>query len=284
MSGFYADNSRIRVLETVGGTDETVFDTDEDMPHIVGTATVNNVSVDFADLTQTQSYSFYDYCSSNTCVGTEWVFEYNYTAGFYQLASRYVSAQWYWETDYWTWPSSSQRVYVSGFTEWFYEWVPATYSYDRVTNTVYDACCESTVYVYDIDARESANTQNLATIPVDEDGNTIPVDFIVVQATGSRTRNGKDPRFDQALPTTVPSKTFSFQGSVLLESSGKANGDSFMRRIMSVFVSGGQLKLKSQESVATLRRGANDSAFPHADESRSTYNFNFKVFFGRFKS
>ena len=286
MSGFYADNSRIRVLETVGGVDETVFDTDEDMPHIVGTATLNNVTVDFANLTETSSYSFTDYCSSNSCIGYEWNYVTNYTPSNWFYDSRYVFGTWNYERTYsyfgggWTY----QRVTTPGFTEYFRVYESGFYTYDREFVTVYDACCTSDVYIYDVDARESSNTQNLANIPVDEDGNAIPVDFIVVQATGSRTTDGKDPRFNQALPSTVPTKTFSFQGSVLLESSGKANGDSFMRRIMSVFVSGGRIKLKSQESVGALTRGANDSAFPHIGQTRSTYNFNFKVFFGRFKS
>ena len=81
----------------------------------------------------------------------------------------------------------------------------------------------------------------------------------------------------------MPSKTFSFQGSVLLESSGKANGDSWFRRIMSVFPNSGKLKLKIQESVATLYRGAQNQAFPHIGETRSTYSFDFKVFFGKFR-
>lgn len=285
MSGFFADSGRIRVLETVSSVDETVFDTNEDMPHIVATANVNSVAVDFANLAQTQNYSFYDYCSSNTCIGYEWTFATNYHSGTWTYDSRYVFGTWSYERTYsyfqgWTY----ERVSTSGFTEYFRVFSPGFFTYDRTFSTVFNECCEATVYQYSIDAREASGTQNLVALPVDEDGNTVPIDFVVVQATGSRTTNGKDPRFNQALPTTVPLKTFSFQGSVLLESSGKANGDSFLRRIMSVFISGGQLKLKSQESVGTLARGANNNAFPHVAESRSTYNFNFKVFFGRFKS
>ena len=284
MSGFFADNGRIQVKETSGNVEEIVFDTEEGMPHIVGTANINNVSVDFTNLSQTQAYSFTDYCSSNTCIGYEWNFVVNYTPPVWRYEGQYTPGTW-----------SYQRTY-SYFNGWTYERVstygtftyvrvtdPGFYTYDREFVTVFDACCVSDVYLYSVDANESSSTVNIANLPTDESGNTVPVDFIVVQATGSRTRNGKDPRFNQALPSTVPTKTFSFQGSVLLESSGKANGSSFMRRIMSVFVSGNKLKLQSQQSVASLARGANDSAFPHAAEARSTYNFNFKVFFGRFK-
>jgi len=285
MSGFFADSGRIRITDGASGSEEVVFDTEEGMPHIVGTANINNVGVDFTNLTQTQSYAFTDYCSSNTCIGFEWNFVTNYTPPNWFYDSRYVFGTWNYERTYsyfqgWTY----QRVFTSGFTEYFRVYEPGFYTYDREYVTVFDACCVSDVFSYSINANESSNTVDIATLPTDEDGNTVPVDFIVVQATGSRTRNGKDPRFNQALPSTVPTKTFSFQGSVLLESSGKANGSSFMRRIMSVFVSGNKLKLTSQQSVASLARGAYDSAFPHAAEARSTYNFNFKVFFGRFKS
>lgn len=284
MSGFFADNGRIQVKETSGNVEEIVFDTEEGMPHIVGTANINNVSVDFTNLSQTQAYSFTDYCSSNTCIGYEWNFVTNYTPPNWFYDSRYVFGTWNYERTYsyfqgWTY----QRVSTPGFTEYFRVYEPGFYTYSREFVTVFNACCVSDVYLYSIDANESSSTVDIASLPTDESGNTVPVDFIVVQATGSRTRNGKDPRFNQALPSTVPTKTFSFQGSVLLESSGKANGSSFLRRIMSVFVSGNKLKLQSQQSVASLARGANDSAFPHAAEARSTYNFNFKVFFGRFK-
>jgi hypothetical protein len=285
MSGFYADSGRIKVLETVGAVDETVFDTDEDMPHIIGTANVNNVTVDFAALPETQNFAFTDYCSSNTCLGWEWTFVYDYVFPTWTYSYVWVPGGFSYERVYdyfsgWTY----QSVYTPGFYELARVTEPGYYTYTRVFNTVYTACCTSAVYEYTIDAREQANTQNLITLPVDEDGNTVPIDFVVVQATGSRTTDGKDPRFNQALPSTVPAKTFSFQGSVLLESTGKANGDSFMRRIMSVFVSGNQLKLKSQESVGTLARAVYNAPFPHVGDSKSTYSFNFKVFFGRFKS
>jgi len=51
MSGFTANNSRIHVVETVSSVDQTVFDTNDDMPHIVGTATLSNVTADFAVMT-----------------------------------------------------------------------------------------------------------------------------------------------------------------------------------------------------------------------------------------
>lgn len=275
MSGFTASNSRIRVIETVNNVDETVFDTDDDMPHIVGTTYLTNVAVDFDDLTETQNYV------DEMCAATftnELVAVWN-PAVWYSFTV-YTPGTWTWQYDFFY--SSTNRVttpgtftfdrdYTAGFTSFEYQWV-------------YNPCGTYVPYYeYSIDAEEYSSVTNLANLPTDEDGTALDVDFIIVQATGSRTTDGYDPRFNQALPTTVPSKTFSFQGSVLLESSGRANGDSWLRRIMSVYASGTKLKLKVQESVAELTRDAYDSAFPHRTDTRSTYSFNFKVFFGKFR-
>lgn len=275
MSGFTATNSRIRVVETVNNVDETVFDTDNDMPHIVGTAYVANQTVDFDNLTQTKNY-VQDVCSPT------------YTL---ELVSVYIPGQWTYEyvlvLGEWTWvynwsDNSYDRVYTPSFYDLQRVYIPATFGFDY--EYVYDPCGTFVAqYQYSVDAEEYSSVTNLTALPTDEDGNAIDIDFVIVQATGSRTTAGKDPRFNQALPTTVPSKTFSFQGSVLLESSGKANGNSWFRRIMSVYPSGSQLKLKIQESVAQLMRGTTDDGFPHISSTRSTYNFNFKIFFGKFR-
>jgi hypothetical protein len=275
MSGFTASNSRIRVVETVNNVDETVFDTDNDMPHIVGTAYVANQTVDFDNLTQTQNY-VQDVCSPT------------YTL---ELVYVYIPAQWNYEyvlvPGQWTFTynwyfGSYQRVYTPASYELQRVYVPATFGFEY--QWVFDPCGTYVAqYQYSVDAEEYSSVVNLTALPTDEDGNAIDIDFVIVQATGSRTTAGKDPRFNQAMPTTVPSKTFSFQGSVLLESSGKANGNSWFRRIMSVYPSGSQLKLKIQESVAQLMRGTTDDGFPHINDTRSTYNFNFKIFFGKFR-
>lgn len=275
MSGFTASNSRIRVVETVNNVDETVFDTDNDMPHIVGTAYVANQTVDFDNLTQTQNY-VQDVCAPTYTLELVQI----YVPAQWTYQNVLVPAQWTWV---WNWSSMSyqrvfipatfanQRVYIPATFDWEYQWV-------------FDPCGTYVAqYQYSVDAEEYSSVTNLTALPTDEDGNAIDIDFVIVQATGSRTTAGKDPRFNQALPTTVPSKTFSFQGSVLLESSGKANGNSWFRRIMSVYPSGSQLKLKIQESVAQLMRGTTDSGFPHINDTRSTYSFNFKIFFGKFR-
>jgi hypothetical protein len=273
VSAFEADNSRIRVTEKVSGVDETVFDTDDDMPHIVGTAQVNNQTVDFAQMSQTEHY--YDqiswseqqceqvYVTTNewvTTCGWQTTCAHEYVCGGfpYSCGMEYVCSNNY--------VCENELVTTS---EWVNQCSWVQVFADR--------------YRWAIDADENSSTINIANIPTDETGSTVDVDFIVVQATGARTRHGKDPRFNQVLPTSVPTKTFSFQGSVLLESSGRANGDSWMRRIVSVYRSGSKVKMRVQESIAQLNRDAFDASFPHAADTRSTYNFNFKVFFGKFR-
>jgi len=275
MSGFTASNSRIRVVETVSNVDETVFDTDNDMPHIVGTTYLSNVAVDFDDLDETQNYVGEE-CSPTYTLETVLV----WNPAVWDFTWVWNPGSWDWVYN-WSYSTtdrvstygffSQERVYTPGFYEWQSEWV-------------YDPCGTYVPYYeYSVDAEEYSSVTNIANLPTDEDGTALDIDFVIVQATGTRSTGGKDPRFNQALPTTVPTKTFSFQGSVLLESSGEASGDSWFRRIMSVYPSGNKLKLKVQESVKSISRGAYNSGFPHIDESRSTYSFNLKVFFGKFR-
>ena len=223
MSKFVADNSRIQITETVSGVDQTVFDANDDMPHIVGTSQINNQTISFAAMSQTE----------------------------HQTVQKWVEIPGY------------GYQYI-----WHYRWA--------------------------IDPAENSSIIDIANVPTDEDNNTIDVDFIVVQATGTRTVNGKDPRFNQALPSTIPSKTFSFQGSVLLEASGEVNGASWMRRIVSIYRSGAKIKMKVQESIARLDRDIEfykfnavnpsaESKFPHIADTASTYSLNITLFFGKFR-
>lgn len=267
MSGFTASSSRIRVVETIDSVDETVFDTDDDMPHIVGTTYLAGVAVDFDNLTETASYV------GHSCVATHSLERVNvYVPSVWYSFIVYNPSNYNWLYDTYTSGFTSyERTFTSGFIGHEWEWV-------------YNPCGYTIPYFeYSVDAEEYSSVTNIADLPTDEDGTALDVDFVIVQATGIRTTGGKDARFDQSLPTTVPTKTFSFQGSLLLESSGEANGGSWFRRIMSVYPSGSKLKLKVQESVKSLNRGGYDSAFPHIGETRSTYSFNLKVFFGKFR-
>lgn len=308
MSGFYASNNRIRVIPP-GDTDPT-FDTEEGMPHIVGTAVVNNKTVAFNNLTQTMSYAAYDACAYYqiawyyTCelvyVPGYYTYELAYIDGYcettysyeyvywYEYVCDYVSGyDYYYGSYYYYYDCGYEQVggyqlvsnwecYVGYFT---YElvFVPSTYDWQCSFDSGYE-CVGVTYYQYDIDAREYSATEDLVALPLDETGNSVPVDFMIIQATGSRTVGGTDPQLDISFLTTVPSKTFSFQGSVLLEAAGRKDGSSWFRRILSVVVESGKVKLKRQESVGNLN---GDSSF--STSNASTFNFNFKIFFGRFK-
>jgi hypothetical protein len=130
-------------------------------------------------------------------------------------------------------------------------------------------------------SREVSADSVLCDLPTDEDGNAMDVDFVVIQASGSRTVAGTDKLIGVSFASTVPANTFSFQGSVLLESSGREDNTFWMRRILSVFVNNTtkKLVLRKQETVAA--RLLKDQ--PSGGEG-STFRMNFKVFFGRFRA
>jgi hypothetical protein len=255
MSGFYASNSRIRVLDTVGDVDETVFDTNEDMPHIVSTSYITDVEVEFSNLTQTANYDNYNSCKT---IGFGFFIYYYFDCYSYTQCYSYYPEV--------ICEPAEFCLFTSDYYDYYY-------------------CIGDNEYRYSIDAKEYSTNINIVDLPKDEDGNTIDVDFVIIQATGSRTVSGKDPRFNQTLVSTVPGKTFSLQGSMFLEGTGRTNGSSWLRRIMSVVVdnTAGKLKLKGQESVDTLYHPNVDTGFNNT-ATKSVFKFNFKVFFGRFKS
>lgn len=251
MSGFYADNSRIRVLDTVNEADQTVFDTDENMAHIIGTAE-HEVEVAFTNLTQTQRYHGFDPCGFVIPI-TYGPFSEEYCYG--------------WET----------CSYLYGECDYFEQ----CFSYMWFETE--DLCVGATYYKYYTDAREVAETQDICALPTDEDGNAMDVDFVIIQATGSRTTTGNDPLLQQAFVSSVPGGTFSLQGSMFLEGANKSNGTPWFRRICSVVVdnANGKLKLKRQESATSIGHPGIDTSFSLS--AKSVFNFTFKIFFGRFK-
>ncbi len=267
---FFASNSRIRVLDTNG---DTSFDTNEDMPHIIGTAYVTNVGVTFTNMSTTNVYWYYfdcayymftpDYCRNEMVnqPNPDYCYYESYEYCFYYY-SGYESCY----TNY-------NRVC---------QYNPPYVYYERICVPNPPTCVGMDYYQKQYIAREVSGVQDVVSLPVDEDGNPIDIDFIIIQATGSRTKAGVDQRISSNFLSTVPSGTFSFQGSALLESSARDDGSSWFRRIISVVVdySDHKLKLKKQETVGT-RKTEKESFTPN---EYSNFNFNFKIFFGRFKS
>ena len=260
---FFASNNRIRVTDG----SETVFDTNEDMPHIIGTAYVSNVAVNYSNIGTTQVFYFSGQncfpnlpscspnppnCSPNPPYCVTSFCSYNYYWGVYDCPP----------------PTCFSNSPFCLVTPPFCVAVP-------------DFCIPFIVTQPQYVASEFSADINLVDLPTDEDGGVVPIDFVVIQASGSRTTAGLDARLETSFLSTVPSGTFSFQGSTLLESSSRDNGTSWFRRIMSVFINNntGKLVLRRQESVST--RVTEGKA---AGSEASTFSFNFKIFFGRFKS
>lgn len=260
---FFASNNRIRVTD---GSD-TVFDTNEDMPHIIGTAYVSDVAVTYSNIPSTQVFYYAGqeclpnppscspnppWCSDNPpfCIYSFCSYDYYYGSYFCPPPFCYTNP-------------------------------PFCLSNPPFCLPTPDFCLPFIVYQPQYTAREFSADANIVDLPTDEDGGVVPIDFIVIQASGSRTTAGRDARLERSFLSTVPSGTFSFQGSMLLESSSRDNGTSWFRRIMSVFVnnSTGKLVLRRQETVSTRTTEGKATG-----SEASTFSFNFKVFFGRFKS
>ena len=290
---FFASNSRIRVLDA----SDTVFDTNENMPHIVGTATVT-ANVSYGNISATQVYwystafeeSNAPYCSYNSPYCT------------YSPTPPTCYPVWCWDN-----PPYCQDAWCFDFCfsePCFPAYCPPPYcsynppycpepycSYNSQTaycNPTTDYCVYNFPYTYYVDtymprytAREVSTDTNIADLPNDENGNPISIDFIVIQASGSRTVAGTDARIQTSFQTSVPAGTFSFQGSALLESSARDDGSFWLRRIISLFVNNTTKKvvLRKQETV-----GARDTYDYGTGGEASSYSFSFKLFFGRFKS
>lgn len=278
MSGFTASNSRISITETVGSNEESAFDTENDMPHIVGTAD-QNFNVQFGHFPQAGAYWFTDSCSyyeTETQCSWEYICNYEYVCEtVYYYNCEYNCSYDYYYGDY-------ECSYDCTFDSQY------ECSNELVCNNEYvcedvEVCVSEDFDQIQYQSSNTENTQNICDLPTDEDGNIIDIDFVVIKATGSRTLAGTDLRISNNFLTTIPSKTFSFQGSMMLESSLQDNGDSWMKRIISVVIdnTAGKLKLRSKQT-SDVR---NTFQFWTSTQSTaSNYSFNFKIFFGRFKS
>lgn len=273
---FYADNNRIRILDDT----ETVFDTENNMPHIVGTAYVTNVGVTFSNI-PTQEVFYY---SVQSCSPTP-------PSCFYNPPSCSPNPPY----------CPPPPFFFCPFGQYCFPPPPPFCSFNPPTCTpvppycLYNApyCITTNVTAPQYIAREYSNDQVVVDLPQDEDGSLMNIDFVVIQASGSRTVDGQDKRLERSFLTSVPPGTFSFQGSMILESSLRDDGTSWFKRIMSLFVNNTtkKLMLRAQETVGarnlTDPNRFDGNGYPlefSPGNEASTFNFNLKVFFGRFKS
>lgn len=269
---FYASNARIKVTD---GTD-TIFDTDDNMPHIIGTSNIQDVEVAYPNVASTQVYHYtgsfaYFYCPPayleivTVTPPCETTYSYAYVC----------------DPPLFCYDPMFCFPYCYGQFNITYYCPPTYYTYNYVVPP-----CEAKTDYFDVTqaqyaATEYAATQELASYPKDEDGNYVPIDFVIVQASGSRTTAGTDPIIRESILTTVPPNTFSFQGSILLESAGLADGKTYLRRILSVVLNNTTKRVLLNKQASTRLV---DTGQPNEDSMASTFKFNFKIFFGKFKS
>ncbi len=139
-----------------------------------------------------------------------------------------------------------------------------------------------------VDPQDSGVSTVLGSAPRDEDGRLISPDVVIMQAKGRRTLAGRDPRFDQELVSTLPTREFPFQGSVQLEIAAESNGHSWLRRYVSVrlapleSVPRARVVLDSRTSSRQIFNNNNQYNIFRTGSARSTYSFDFKFLFGKY--
>ena len=269
---FIASNNRIRVVDNGA----TVFDTDDDIPHILGTGTYN-VTVVFpnptlsnrVDIVPRQEYQYVEkyVCKDvptqvyqcDTVCGYETSYQYQCSSDFmgnttcgYVPVSRYVCNQ------------QCKWVTVNNYTcgyEGSWQWVTV---YDNITTQNYNALEWVQQYI-------------LGDLPFGQACN-----FFLIKATAVRTSVGGTKAQPGDLIATVGNETFSFQGSALLEAGGQQSGSRFLSRIISVIPDNVNKKLilEAKHSNTYYDMPAGSGA---ARSLSSTFSVSLTVYFGRFR-
>jgi len=282
---FYADNNRIHVMD--GLVD--VFDTNTPMPHITQVMIANSISVGFPNPPKgmnhthwtTQEWNNENVCRTRTICRNRYGCELEYVC-----SPQYVCKPA-------TWPQTGQ---VCGWEN--------VCGYQNVCKDRYSCQPEYTCEIeavlrvrYFCDVRRRVDALDWEQVTVL--GNISPAvapDFFVINVSGARTAAGAQADYGTFV-SAVPGSPFVCQGSAILESAFVPGGASWLRRIMSVYIENGQLKVKFKHSnrqynsnMITGQANALDNqpsaAFIHApdsfDEVASSFTFNFTVYIGKF--
>jgi len=210
---FHTSPNRILVKDAVG---HTTLDTSQPMPHILQTATVS------------LSVSFPTSGSSNSHQHTTASYMFNYQDCQMQYVCGYQNVC-VWETRNGVYGYYCDNVNVC-------EWKNVCTTKQGWRNEV--SCSVLRSY----QAREWEQVQNIASII-----NGIDADFIQVKVSGSRTAAGTDPWYGTFVGT-LPAGEILSQGSMILESAFQPGGASWLRRIMSIYVENGIVKVKFKSS------------------------------------
>jgi hypothetical protein len=269
---FVASNNRIRVVDNGA----TVFDTDDDMPHILGTGTYS-LTVTFPqpslsariDVVPRQEYKYVEtyvcrdvvtqqYQCKTVC-GYETTYSYQCSSDFMGNTScGYVPVTTYVCRNQCGYVPVSNRV--CGF-EGSWQWVTV---YDNVQTQSYNSLEWSQQYI-------------LGDLPFGQSCN-----FFLIKATAVRTATGGTKAQPGDLIATVGNETFSFQGSALLEAGGQQSGSRFLSRIISVIPDNVNKKL-----ILEAKHSNNYYDMPWASGAArslsSTFAVTLTVYFGRFR-
>lgn len=326
---FYASNNRIRVTDNGA----TVFDTNDDIPHILGRGTYQ-VTVDFPDAprrgvtyiipnhhqeyrnvcnwqwveTCNQQYvcrnvcAFENVCSDvyecnqvcnyQTVCGYETVCEYQYSCSHeydpfsdsynYVCRNDYVCNQ----------QHVCEQQYVCNQVCGYVQKCSDQYvcrdvcGFENVCTTTYQNVCayewvwvDQVVYDEDYLAYDWTGTYVLGSLPYNQN-----INFLLIKATAIRTIVGGTSQKPGDLASTVGSQTFAFQGSALLEATGKEDGSRFLSRIISVYPDN-----VNKELVLEAKHSNNTYPFVYGAglgrlrSLASRFVITLDVYFGRFR-
>lgn len=271
---FSASNNRILVTDGAA----TVFDTNDDIPHILATASYS-LSVNFPTPSSQQVMTYIDPCGT-----TQPVYVCRYE-------TQYICRDVYGCTnDYVCTPTSECGIdafgnyscttgqscgYVTtcGYT--------SQCGYESVQICGFENQC-APVYYFDwqYNPLEWSQTYVLGDLPYGIDSN-----FVLVKATAVRASVGGTNYYGN-LQATVGSETFAFQGSALLEAGGRSDGTRFLSRIISVYADNSSKKLMLEARHSNGLVDPPTGGLPSDGSLRSlasSFNINLSVYFGRFR-
>lgn len=157
------------------------------------------------------------------------------------------------------------------YCTWYYDWNPIYYR--SFSNKVL-AKNQSTTY--------TLGSTNSAINP----------DFIIVSASATRTKAGSQEDYGSFV-SAIPSNGSSIiaNGSTVLESAFDASGDPWLSRIMSVYISGNDIKVEFKHSnrdyhESQRRERSSCGGYPNTvnsyDDTNSNWTVNFKIYIGKF--
>lgn len=275
---FYADNNRILVTDN----GQTVFDTNDDMPHILGQATFTQTVV----FPSPSTYTVFTGYSADPYTHTDYVCTYtfqNVCSTSYQCTYDYVNV---------CTPSFSCSMGYDGFMSCGtvdscgYQMVSncgnvETCSYQNVQSCGFVTTTDiiqTPHYGGAYNALDWANAYTLGDLP-----SSLSCNFLLSKVTA--VKNYANVSSIMTKITSLGTDTFAFQGSALVEIAGQSGVvDSCMSRIISLYPDNSSKKLvlearHSNKVIGPQATGVDTAA----EDFSSSYTFTITVYYGRFR-